>query len=68
MEYLEVNGQKYEIMGYAEDGLPIVQGTATSVHEVDEQGNPIYDEEGYPKISVAVNVLASPSKIEQPKT
>ena len=41
MEYLEVDGKKYEITGYADDGLPIIRGIATSTQDgVDEDGNP----------------------------
>lgn len=49
MDYLEVNGNKYEITGYAEDGLPIIKATAESVQDG-------FDEDGNPNVSVKINV------------
>lgn len=67
METVEIEGNVYEVTGHADDGLPIIQGTAVGVHEVDENGKPIYDKDGYPKISVKINVLAAPSKVVPPE-
>lgn len=67
MEYLEVDGKKYEVTGTADDGLPIIQATAITTHHTDEDGNQVYDEDGNPKISVGINVLAAPSKVIQPE-
>lgn len=52
MDYLEYNGQKYEITGYAKDGLPIIRGHAETVNEG-------FDEDGNPKISVNITVPAA---------
>lgn len=39
-ETIEIGGSIYEITGYASDGLPIIQGVATSTEDgVDELGN-----------------------------
>lgn len=51
MEYIEVDGKQYEVSGYAEDGLPIIQATAVTTQDG-------YDEDGNPKISVSINVPA----------
>lgn len=41
MEYLEIDGKKYEITGYADDGLPVIRGIATTTEDgVDDDGNP----------------------------
>lgn len=41
MNTLEHDGKQYEITGYAEDGLPIIRGIATTtVDGTDEHGNP----------------------------
>lgn len=56
MEYIEIEGQKYEIQGRDHNGTPVIKGHATSVHQKDEQGNHIYDEDGNPKISVHISV------------
>lgn len=50
-DYLEVDGNKYEIIGYAEDGLPILKAQVITTKEG-------FDEEGNPKISVKINVPA----------
>lgn len=52
MEYLEVDGKKYEITGYAEDGLPIIKAAVTTTQDG-------FDEDGNPKISVNINVPAA---------
>ena len=62
MEYIEVQGRKYEVSGYAEDGLPIIRATATSTQDG-------YDEDGNPKISTVITVPpfelgAEPGKVE----
>lgn len=49
METLEVDGNKYEVIGYHEDGLPVVRGIATSTQDG-------FDSEGNPKISVNITV------------
>lgn len=49
MECLEINGKKYEVIGHAEDGLPIVRGIATTTQDG-------FDDDGNPKISVNINV------------
>lgn len=61
-EYLEVNGQQYEIIGYGENGLPTIRGVATSTQDG-------FDEDGNPKISVNVTVpaadlFAAPGEVE----
>lgn len=51
MQTLDVDGNQYEVIGQAEDGLPIIRGIATTTHDgIDEDGNP--------KISVNINVPA----------
>lgn len=62
MDYLEHDGKKYEISGYAEDGLPIIKASAVSTQDG-------FDEDGNPKISVQINVPsvligAQPGKVE----
>ena len=61
MNKVEIDGQEYEVVGEAEDGLPILRGVATTVDEG-------FDEEGNPKISVnitvpAVTIGATPGQI-----
>lgn len=56
METVEIEGQQYEVTGYAADGLPIIQGHATTVEHTDDDGNQIFDEDGNPKVSVHVSV------------
>ena len=51
METVHIEGKDYEIIGTAEDGLPIIKGIATSTQDG-------FDEHGNPKISVNVNVPA----------
>lgn len=49
MDKVNIDGKDYEVTGYADDGLPIIRGIATTTQDgVDEQGNP--------KISVNINV------------
>lgn len=62
MKYLEFEGKKYKISGYAEDGLPIIKATATSTQDG-------FDRDGNPKISVnvtvpSINIGATPGKVE----
>lgn len=41
METITIKGKQYEVKGYAEDGLPIIQGVATTkIDGVDKNGNP----------------------------
>lgn len=49
MKNLELNGKEYEVVGVADDGLPIIRGIATSTQDG-------FDEGGNPKISVNVQV------------
>lgn len=53
---VEIDGKQYEVVGKADDGLPIIRGTATTVEHKDEDGSQIYDEDGNPKVSVSINV------------
>lgn len=59
-ETIDIEGKTYEVTGHAEDGLPIIKAQATSVHHTDEAGNPMYDKEGNPKISVNITVPSAP--------
>jgi hypothetical protein len=52
MNTVEIEGQHYEISGYADDGLPIIKAVATSTQDG-------FDEDGNPKISVNVVVPAA---------
>lgn len=61
-ETIEIEGKQYPVIGYAEDGLPVIKGEATSVQDG-------YDEDGNPKISVSIQVPAvligvTPGKVE----
>lgn len=49
METIEIDGQKFEVTGHADDGLPIIKGIATSTQDG-------FDADGNPKISVNVQV------------
>jgi hypothetical protein len=49
MDTIQINGNTYEISGYAEDGLPIIQANATTVQDG-------FDESGNPKVSTIINV------------
>ena len=49
MDTIEINGNKYQVTGTTEDGLPIIKGIATSTQDG-------FDEDGNPKISVNINV------------
>lgn len=49
METVEREGKEYEVIGHADDGLPIIRGIATPTQDG-------FDEEGNPKISVNINV------------
>lgn len=62
METIEIDGKQYEVTGYAEDGLPIIKGIATSTQDG-------LDSEGNPKMNVNINVPAvliglNPGKVE----
>ena len=62
MEYIEINGNKYEISGHAEDGLPIIKATAVQTQDG-------FDDDGNPKISTVITVPpitlgAEPGKVE----
>lgn len=46
---LQIEGKDYEVTGYADDGLPIIRGIATSTQDG-------FDGDGNPKISVKINV------------
>jgi len=53
METITINGQEYEIIGYnAEDGLPIIRGIATMVHDG-------FDADGNKKISANITIPVS---------
>lgn len=59
---IEIEGEEYEVTGYADDGLPIIKGVATSTQDG-------FDEDGNPKISVnvvvpSVTVGVIPGKVE----
>lgn len=59
-ETMEIEGKTYNVIGHdPTDGLPILQGVATTTEHKDEHGNQIYDEDGNPKISVNVVVPAA---------
>ena len=49
MDSIEINGNRYAISGYAEDGLPIIKATA----ETFDEG---FDADGNPKRSVKITV------------
>lgn len=62
METIEIQGLEYEVTGYADDGLPIIRGVATSTQDG-------FDEDGNPKVSVNINVPPieiglTPGKVE----
>lgn len=62
MSTIEIEGEEYEVTGYADDGLPIIKGVATSTQDG-------FDEDGNPKISVnvvvpSVTVGVIPGKVE----
>lgn len=66
---VKIDDQDYEVIGTADDGLPIIKGIATSTHHKDEQGNQIFDEDGNPKISVdiqvpSVTIMATPGEVK----
>jgi hypothetical protein len=50
---IEIEGKTYAVTGYADDGLPIIRGIATSTQDG-------FDEEGNPKISVHITVPSAP--------
>ena len=39
MEYLEMNGNKYEISGYDKDGVPIIKAKCVTKEEVNPDGS-----------------------------
>ena len=62
METIEINGNTYEVSGYAEDGLPIIKANATSTQDG-------FDEDGNPKINVNItvpvaNLLGTPGEVQ----
>ena len=61
METITIDGREYAVSGYADDGLPIIKATATSVQDG-------FDQDGNPKISTIINVptadmLGTPGKV-----
>lgn len=61
-ETIEIDGKDYAVTGYADDGLPIIRGVATSTQDG-------FDEDGNPKISVNITVPpvligVTPGKVE----
>lgn len=56
MGTVEIEGKRYEVTGYAEDGLPVIKGFATTTNHLDEDGKQLFDENGYPKVSVNISV------------
>lgn len=52
METIEIEDRTYQVIGHAEDGLPIIRGIATSTQDG-------FDADGNPKISVNVVVPAA---------
>lgn len=50
---VEIKGKDYVVTGYADDGLPIIRGYATTTQDG-------FDEDGNPKISVKINVPSAP--------
>jgi hypothetical protein len=46
---IDIEGKTYDVIGHADDGLPIIRGIATSTQDG-------FDEEGNPKVSVNINV------------
>lgn len=56
METVEIEGQQFEVKEHAADGLPVIKGHPTTVYHKDENGEQIYDENGFPKISVHISV------------
>jgi hypothetical protein len=51
MNTVRLNDKEYEVTGYADDGLPIIRGIATTT----EDG---FDEQGNKKVSVNITVPA----------
>lgn len=61
MDKIEIDGKEYAVTGYADDGLPIIRGIATSTQDG-------FDDDGNPKISVNIKVPpitigATPGKV-----
>lgn len=52
MNTIDIDGKQYEVTGYADDGLPIIRGIATSTQDG-------FDADGNPKISVNITVPAA---------
>lgn len=46
---IKINDKHYKVTGYADDGLPIIRGIATSKQDG-------FDKDGNPKISTNINV------------
>ena len=51
METVRIEGKDYEVIGHADDGLPVIRGIATTTQDG-------FDEHGNPRVSVNVNVPA----------
>lgn len=49
MDTLDLDGKQYEVIGHADDGLPIIRGVAIATQD----GT---DDDGNPRISVNVTV------------
>jgi hypothetical protein len=49
MYIIDADGKKQEVEDYDRNGSPIIQGDATSTQDG-------YDDKGYPKLSVNINV------------
>ncbi len=60
-ETIEIEGKQYEVTGYADDGLPVIRGIATSTQDG-------FDEDGNPKINVTINVPSAPLGITPGET
>ncbi len=52
MDYVQINGKKYEVIGHDDKGVPTIRGKAISTQDG-------FDEEGNPKINVKINVPAA---------
>lgn len=57
-EYLNIGDKQYEIVRYAEDGVPVLKAQITTK----EEG---FDKDGYPIRSVNINVPAATPLVEK---
>lgn len=64
METVEIEGRVFEVTGRDHNNTPIIKGHATTVHELDEDGNPKFDEEGNPVKSVHISVSPVQAPVE----